>query len=355
MGIRDNKEDIMTLIQFVKNAHLRSVSLRALLFVVAGATGATAQNDPYAIPLADIRGPAAAACADGKTYTIAYSHSVSEAAIVRQVRHFADTRAAELGCVTIMHDNTQANNLEQQINAVQAWITLGVDAIVVLPIDPTALKPLQDQANTAGIKWLTYLGEMDNSDGFVGFDHGQSGRLIADAAVAWVKENNVESPKAMVTTLTGLPSIAPRWTEVERIFADNGIEIVTMQDSADQTSGLQIAETVLRQHPDLSIIIGLNDDSAVGANRAVKVSGADASKFFIGGQDGSLEGLTATNEGGAYRGSSAILINELGANVVDLALNAITGNGPSFAYTPTVWASKADQALLDKLIANYGD
>lgn len=297
--------------------------------------------------------PASKACEDGKSYTIGYSHSVSEAEIVRQVRRFATARAEELGCVEVLHDNTQGNNLEQQINAVQGWITLGVDAIVVTPIDPSALAPLQKQAQDAGIKWLTYLGEMEGSDGFVGFNHSQSGQLIANAAVNWVKENNVEDPKALVTTLTGLPLLSPRWTEVERIFDENGITIVTKQDSADQASGLKIAETVLNQHPGLDIIIGLNDDSAVGAYRAVKVAGIDESKMFIGGQDGALEGLKAIDQGGAYRGSSAILINILGANIVNQALNALNGNGPTSAYTPTVWASKADQKQLDALIANY--
>lgn len=327
----------------------------ALTAVLALGLPAAAQNDPRNVTVEELRAAGAKACADGKTYTIAYSHSVSEAVIVRQVRHFASQRAAELGCVTVMHDNTQANNLEQQINAVQGWITLGVDAIVVTPIDESALKPLQAQAKAQGIKWLTYLGVMDDSDGYVGFDHAQSGQIIGQAAADWVRENGIENPKALVTTLTGLPSLAPRWQEVERIFADAGIEIVTMQDSADQTTGMAVTETVLRQHPDLDIVIGLNDDAAVGASRAVAIAGIDPAKVFIGGQDGSLEGLTAVNQGGAYKASAAILINDLGANVVDLALNAITGYGPSFAYTPTVLASKADQALLDKLLANYAN
>lgn len=72
---------------------------------------------------------------------------------------------------------------------------------------------------------------------------------------------------------------------------------MSKQDSADQTSGLQLAETVMTQHPGLDIIIGLNDDAAVGAYRAVKVSGVDQNAMFVGGQDGSLEGLTAVNEG----------------------------------------------------------
>ncbi|UWQ93850.1 sugar ABC transporter substrate-binding protein (plasmid) [Rhodobacteraceae bacterium M382] len=302
-----------------------------------------------------VRAAAAKACEGGKTYKVAYSHSVSEVAIVKQVRRFADARAADLGCVTVLHDNTQANNLEQQINAIQGWITLDVDAIVVLPIEPTALQPLKRQAQAQGIKWLTYLGKMDGSDGFVGFDHAQSGQIVAQAAVDWAKANNVTDAKALVTTLTPLPPLAPRWTEVTRIFAENGITVVAEQDAADQTNGLRVAETVLQQHPDLDIIIGMADDAAVGALRAIKLSGANGDAMFVGGQDGSLEGLSAVNDGGAYRASAAILINELGANIVDLALNAVRDVEPSFAYTPTVLASKADQALLDKLLANYAN
>lgn len=332
----------------IKSKHKLATIVSAAVISLMG--GVAMADNPT---IEEIRAGGQKACDDGGKFTIAYSHSVSEAAIVRQVRYFADQRAAELGCVTIMHDNTQANNLEQQINAVQSWLTLGVDAIVVTPIDEAALKPFQNQAKAQGIKWLTYLGTMEDSDGYVGFDHSQSGQIIGTAAVDWVKANNIENPKALVTTLTGLPSLAPRWTEVERLFADAGIEIVSMQDSADQASGLTITETVLKQHPDLDIVIGLNDDAAVGANRAVTIAGIDPGQFFIGGQDGSHEGLLAVNEGGAYKASAAILINALGANIVDLALNAVTGNGPSAANTPTVLAHKSDQKLLDQLIQNY--
>jgi hypothetical protein len=38
--------------------------------------------------------------------------------------------------------------------------------------------------------------------------------------------------------------------------------------------------------------------------------------------------------------------------IVDQALNAIAGTGPTVVETPTVLASKSDQALLDKLIKN---
>lgn len=329
-------------------------ALACALLLVSSAVFAQ-ETDPKKVTTEEVRAAADQACTDGKTYTIAFTHPVSENPIVGQVRHFADVRAAKLGCVTVMHDNTQANNLESQINAIQGWITLGVNAIVVTPIDEAALKPLQTQAQAQGIKWLTYMGTMSDSDGYVGFDHAQSGQIVAQAAIDWVKANNIKNPKALVTTLTSLPILSPRWLEVENLFKDAGIEVVATQDAQTQALGLTVTETVLKQHPDLNIVIGISDDTAVGAYRAVTVAGLPQDKFFIAGQDGSFEGLTAVNEGKAYRASAAILINDLGANVTDLAVNAVTGIGPSFAYTPTVLASKADQAQLDKLIANYAN
>ncbi|SED63864.1 sugar ABC transporter substrate-binding protein [Rhodobacter sp. 24-YEA-8] len=340
---------------------LFAISLLALsagLSVTPARAETASPHGVAAVELVEIsllRETTANACAGGKTYTIAYSHSVSEAAFVRRLRGFADARAAELGCVEVMHDNTQANNLEAQINAVQGWITIGVDAIIVTPIDENALKPLQAQAQQKGIRWLTYVSPMAGADGFVGFDHAQSGQLIAQAAIDWTKANGITDAKALVTTLTGLPSVAPRWTEVERRFAEAGITIVAMQDSADQASGLTIAEAVLRQHPDLNIIIGLNDDAALGANRAIVMAGKDPAGLFVGGQDGSYEALVEIDKGGSYRASSALMVSDLGQNIVNLALNAINASGPSFAYTPTVLASKADQELLDQLLANFTD
>jgi ABC-type sugar transport system substrate-binding protein len=143
----------------VQLPRLALTGLAALAGAMSVASPASAQ-DILSVTMEEVKAAADTACGGGKSYKIAYSHSVLKAAIVRQVRRFADKRAAELGCVEVIHDTTQANNLEQQLKAVQGWITLGVDAIIVTPINPQALAPLQKQAQDAGIKSLTYLGEM---------------------------------------------------------------------------------------------------------------------------------------------------------------------------------------------------
>jgi len=80
-------------------------------------------------------------------------------------------------------------HLEQQIDAAQSWVTQGVDAIVVTPIDERALKWLQIQAQKKGIKWLNYLGKMDQSDGYVSFNHSQSGQIVAKQAPSHVNNS----------------------------------------------------------------------------------------------------------------------------------------------------------------------
>lgn len=110
----------------------------------------------------------------------------------------------------------------------------------------------------------------------------------------------------------------------------------------------------MRAHPDLRVVIGINDDAAIGALRAFENAGIDLSGVYIAGQDGTVEGLQAVKDGGAYRASAAILLDELAASIIDNSLNAITGEGDTDYETPVELGSLADPTNLDALIAQYG-
>jgi len=300
---------------------------------------------------------AASAAADdpcmGKTYTIGFSHSVSEAIVVKAVRNYADQRAAELGCVTVLQGNVTANNLEQQTAEVTGWINQGVDAIVMLPIDTAATQKIIEQAHEKGIKVLTYAFPVDGADGLTGFDATISGKACGDAAAAFIKENFPDGgAEALVGTLTAMPLLEPRWAEAIKAIEAAGGKVVAQQDGATIDVGQQVTETTLQAYPDLSIVVGLNDDFAVGASKAFEKAGKDPAKSFICGQDGSLEGLAAIKEGKWYKGSAAILIDQLGASIVDMSMNAVNGK-PSTVMVPAEYISLAQEDKLDGLIAAY--
>jgi len=295
----------------------------------------------------------AAQCA--KTYTIGYSHPVSEAKAVQAVAKYAQKRADEVGCVKLQIDATTNLNLQTQRAAVENWILQRVDAIVIRPVDPTAFVQLQREAQAKGIKWLTYTKPMKGQDGSVGWDTNKAGKLIADDVTAWAKEHLPKGgASAAVTELSIESSLAGQWESPKAVLKTLGIPVVLAQDCADQECGLAMAENALREHPNLRIFIaGSTDDPGVGAARAFKNAGIDPSKVYIGGMDGSEQALVDIKKGTYYKATAAIRLDLLGYTIIDASLNAIKGNGETNMIAPNQLAKVDDMAALDNLIAVY--
>ena len=293
---------------------------------------------------------ASADCA--REYTIGFSHPVGEAAFVKALKVNLQKEADANGCVELLMDNTQANDLGSQRATIETWVTQGVDAIVVFPVDASSIASLQKNAQDKGIKWLTYASPAEGADGYTGFDNVQSGSLISDAAVAFIEENDLAGKvTAAVTTLEALPDVAGRWEEPIKGITAAGVEVVSKQDCADQACGLANTEALLRQHPDLRIFVGLNDDAALGAAKAFANAGIDPDEVFIGGQDGALEALEAVKAGGAYKISAAIDMIDLAQDVVQNSINAVDGEGETETEAAVVPATLDDPEGLDALIA----
>ncbi|WP_170975370.1 sugar ABC transporter substrate-binding protein [Martelella alba] len=289
-------------------------------------------------------------------YTIGFSHPVGESQFAIALKKKVVAAGQQRGCVKVLLDNTHQSNLESQRATLESWVTRRVDAIVVLPVEATALDGLRVKAQKKGIKWLTYAGATPGSDGAVGFDNTQSGDLVAKDALSWVKKRYPNGGiTAAVTTLTPLKGFAGRWEEPITLFKAAGLPIVSQQDCATQACGMQIAEDALRQHPNLRVFIGINDDAALGALRAFKNAGVNPGDVYIAGQDGTVEGLEAVKQGGAYRASAAILLDDLAKSIIDNSIAAITGKGRTDYQTAVELGTLRHPQRLDALIAQYKD
>lgn len=301
-----------------------------------------------------VGGTGAANAACEKEYKIGFSHPAGDAAAVKVVKDAAVARGAEVGCVTVLLDNTVRMNLETQRATLESWVTQGVDAIVVFPVDPAAVDNLRAQAQAKGTKWLTYVASNPKEDGSVGFDNVTAGKEMAAYMTDWIAAKHPNGDiTAAVTTATPLPAVQPRVTPAIAALKDSGVDVVSQQDCATQDCGLQIAEDALRAHPNLRIFIGLNDDAALGAMRAFQNAKLDLSEFFIAGFDGAEEALVSLQKGTGYTASSAIPSIELGASVVDNSLAAITGKGDPNKQTPMFLVKPTDTDAIAKLLKAY--
>lgn len=287
-----------------------------------------------------------------KEYTIGFSHPVGESTFVKALKLNVEKQAKLQGCVKVLMDNTQANDLESQRATVETWVTQSVDAIVVFPVDAAAFASLQKQAQEKGIKWLSYATRAKGTDGFTGFDNVTSGKIVGDAAAKFISDNQLEGKvTAAVTSLSALPDVAGRWDEPVKAIEAAGVKVVSEKDCADQACGLEITESLLREHPDLRIFIGITDDPALGAAKAFKNAGIDPSEVFIGGQDGSLQAYEALKSNESYRVTAAIDMVDLATAIVRNSVNAVKGEGETETEAKVVPVSMEDPANVDALIA----
>jgi len=299
-----------------------------------------------------LTGGKSTAAPSGKKYTIAFSHPVSEAPIVTAVRRFANERAAELE-VTMVYDNTKSGQIESQVATIETWITQGVDAICVLPLVPSALVQVQKKAQAKGILWTTYALPMTGQDGVVSWDNRKSGQMIGEHCAKWIT-SSVSNAEALVLTLRAMPGIAARTDEPLKIFQSMpNVRVVATQDAADPAKGLRVTEDTLQAHPNLNVVIGLNDDGAMGAMHAFENAKRNSTTCYIGGQDGSLDALMAIKKGGFYKSSSALNIRDVGRGIVDLNHGLLAGTGGKLVDIPVVLASLDDPKLLDNLISHW--
>lgn len=287
-----------------------------------------------------------------ETYTIGFSHPAGEVAAVKAVKKAVEERAAENGCVNLLLDNTVDSNLETQRSAVENWVTQGIDAIVVWPVDVAAMEGLREQAQSNGTKWLTYASPNPEEDGSVGFDNDTAGQELAAELKTWVEENYPDKNiKAAVTTWTPLPSLEGRWQNVLDALDEMGIEVISEQDCLSQDCGVTLAEEAIRKAPDdLKIFVGANDDVGTGALRALNNAGVDMNGFFVAGYDGTEEALTSLKDGTGYTRSAAIPLAELGYSIIDNSIAAITGEGNASNLTPMIVVGPDDTETIDELL-----
>ncbi len=285
--------------------------------------------------------------------TIAFSHPAAQAGVVGKIVEFASAEA-DAGGNTLLVGNFENGTPDEQFNQVETWITQGVDAIHVFPLDPNSLAPLQERAQEAGIIWVTYLLEMPGSDGFLTVDPVKSGTALGQAANDYISANGIEGT-GLVLEFSVLPTLADRVGLAADAIEADGIEIVSRQDVLDTAGALTVTENTLTANPDLRVVVVITDDAAVGSALAMQNAGIDPDTCFVGGVDGTLEALQLLKAGETcYKASAAVDIRSFGSEVVNVPLRAIGGlEGTRIEFEPTV-ITVDDTELLDQYLAAYG-
>jgi ABC-type sugar transport system substrate-binding protein len=125
----------------------------AALLAVIGA----AQADTYVVSM---KGPAA-----GNPYWAAFEEG-------------AKAEGKELGVNVVVVSPPSETDVQAQINQIEDLIAQKVDGIALAPTDPSALGPVVDEAQTAGVKVVFVDGAGSNKNvPFIGTNNLEGGKL----------------------------------------------------------------------------------------------------------------------------------------------------------------------------------
>lgn len=211
----------------------------------------------------------------------------------------AKRAADELG-IELSYVSAEFNgDIEGQIGVVETELVKGHDAIVLVPMNGTALIPKIMEANASGIPVITADTRVDDGpaevETFVGLDERSS---FAGMAQWVVDQMGGEGQVAILEGFRGSSTAELRLNGMMDVFnANPGIEVVaSISADWDQEKGLKAAEDILQSNPEVDAIIGSNDLMALGAVQAVKGAGK-LDDIIVVGDDAIPSALAALKAG----------------------------------------------------------
>jgi len=271
------------------------IALLLALVMVVGLV-ACGEKAPEAAPE---KAPEAAPEAAPETAPEASEEEIVVAGIVFQDDQFMNmltkgyVAAAEEAGVKILTDNTN-NDQAKETELINTYLAQGVKGLAIAPLNTDASVAALRAADEQGMK--VALTNIDLADaefivaGYTSDDYTNC-RLVGKEAAEIIKaKHGDETIKiAIVQFKSLLPDNSGNRVKGYLDSLDEaGIkyEIVADQDAWMQDTALETASAILTAHPDVNVIITVNDGGTIGSTMAVQNAGL-SEQIMVFGHDGS--------------------------------------------------------------------
>ena len=257
--------------------------------------------------------------------------------------------AARAGDYGIKFSIDDANlDLQKSLAAVDDNLTKGTNALVFTPANEKASGP----TITKAVKTMPVVCEGSPTDGcltLVSIDDFKAGEQVGVWAGNYAKENF--GGKAVVLDV-GLPALSTTVARSEGFAAGlksvlpDAVIAQSVDGSGLKDKAVTVAADALTAHPDVNIIFGINDDSALGGLQAYEAAGMDTKNLLVVGFG--CEGKACKNalmEGGPYKVSAAMFPEYQGRLLIDAAIAAYSGAElPAHIVAPSLPVTKDNLA-----------
>ena len=215
-------------------------------------------------------------------------------------------------------------NIEEQNRLLKAAIEKEPDAILFSPSSMSASDKLLKKAKEKGIR-ITYIDsytEEELQDLTVATDNVEAGRRLGEYARTLLDK---DSRLAIVSHVKGVSTAVEReqgFREGLGDYAKNIVEVVYCNSLFEKSS--ELTNDLMKKYPDLEMIAGMNEYSAVGVGRAVSDAGAK-DRIAVVGVDCSQEAINLM-EMGVYKGIIVQKAFRMGYMGVEETIHMLNGD-----------------------------
>lgn len=254
--------------------------------------------------------------------------------------------------------NTSDSDVAKEASIIDTYITQHVDAILIDPISASGSIPAVQRAVNADIKVICYDTCIEDDaqegliSGYLTSDQEGLGREAGEAAAKYIADEVDGTAKIGILSCDESYAIcAQRQKGFESALEPGSYEVVAKQEGYVVDKAKPLASDMLTANPDIDLIFGQNEGSAIGAGLAIKSDKREGVHVF--GID-----ITTVIAGMMLEDDPALLFmagqdaGKLGADAVAATVKVLDG-GPAVkdvVLIPAVPYSADDQETLNAYI-----
>jgi ribose transport system substrate-binding protein len=278
----------------------------------------------------------------GKSITIGFANPTAQQESFQAMTTAMQKELAPLGAKLISKDDQLS--VDKQTTDMEQLVAQKVDAIIVYPLDPSALGPALKQAAAAHIPVLGLDVTADVADPLPSGYKSQVLQGRDQQAYYQVQEMKAADPNGKIGLINiGSPVPALKYLlSREQYYAKQAgldVEGVANNPTDDVDGGTTAAAGLLGKYSDMTGIIAYNDPSALGAVAAARTSGRQIKAIGLNGGSDGFEGV----ENGRIDGTVLSQSVKIGAEAAAGAYTLATGGTlPKRILVPDVPITKAN-------------
>jgi ribose transport system substrate-binding protein len=218
--------------------------------------------------------------------------------------------------------------VEQQISAIESFTADGADVIIICLFDPASVLSALETAVEQGVQIVQYAGrQMADLGGVtVSIEDADLGYAAGEYAAQLINDELGGEANVAILDYPDVPNVVVRADAIRAALEENAPDAVIVGNYLGGTTefGLASMESALVEHPEINVVVSINDAGAYGAMQALENAGREDA--IIVGIDAEEQARTLISEGGMYRGTIDTSPARTGELTVNAAIKLLAGS-----------------------------